>query len=135
MVGITGEGDVEFVLQADQPLHRIRRRWVHAYLAVPIDRHEAKGRIDGLVDDGEVQTVALGKRFPVMDAGAAKRINRQADLRAAKNLHVNHIAKILRIGVEVVVPVGCGGSKRLLVRNPVYAAQTAFEKLIRFRLD
>ena len=33
------------------------------------------------------------------------------------------------------MPVGCGGPKRLLVRNPVNAAQAAFEKLVRLRLD
>ena len=78
MVGIAGEGDLELVLQADQPLHRIRRGGVHADLAVPIDRHEAEGRIDGLVDDRQVQPVALGNRRPVVDAGAAERIDPQA---------------------------------------------------------
>ena len=135
MVGIAGEGDLELILQADQPLHRIGRGWVHADLAVPIDCHETEGRIDGLVDDREVQPVALGNRPPVVDAGAAERIDPQADLRAANGLHVDHIAEISNVGVEVVVPVRCGGAQRLLVRNPVHAAQAAFEKLVRLRLD
>ncbi len=135
MIGITRESNLELVLQADQPLHGKRRGWVHADLAVPIDRHEAEGRIDLLVDDGQVQPVALGNRRPVVDAGSAEWIDPQVDLGAANDLHVDDIAEVFRVGVEVVVAVGCGGTQRLLVRNPVDAAETAFEKLVRLRLD
>ena len=96
MVGVAGKGDLEAILQVDQPLHRIGRGRVHADLAVPIDRHETEGRIDGLVDDREVQPVALGNRPPVVDPGAAERIDPQADLRAANGVHVDHIAEIAR---------------------------------------
>ena len=94
MVGVAGEGDVKAILHADQSLHRIGRGWVHADLAVPIHRHETEGRIDGLVDDREVQPVALGNRPPVVDPGAAERIHPQADLRAANGVHVDHIGEI-----------------------------------------
>ena len=46
------------------------------------------------VDHGQIQTIALGDSAPVMNAGAAKRINAQAELRAANDVHVNHIAEI-----------------------------------------
>ena len=46
VVGVAGEGDVEAVLEADQPLHRVGRRRIHADPAVPVERHEAEGRID-----------------------------------------------------------------------------------------
>ena len=63
MVGIAGEGDVEAILETDQALHCVGRGWIHADLAVPIDRHEPKGRIDDLIDDREIQTVTLGNRL------------------------------------------------------------------------
>ena len=54
-VGVVGKGDIEFVAHPDQPRHRIGRRAVHPDLAVPIDRHEAKRRIDRVVHDGRVE--------------------------------------------------------------------------------
>ena len=77
-------------------------------------RHEAEGRIDGLVDDREVQPVALGDRLPVVDPGAAERIDAHADLRAANGVHVDHVGEIADVSVEVVVPVRRGGAQSLL---------------------
>ena len=37
VIGVAGEGDVEAILQADQALHGVRRRRIHADLAVPVD--------------------------------------------------------------------------------------------------
>ena len=135
MVGVAGEGDVEAILQADQPLHRIGRGWVHADLAVPIHRHETEGRIDGLVDDGEVQPVALGNRPPIVDPGAAERIDSQADLRAANGIHVDHVGEIADVSIEIVVPVRRGGAKSLLERNPFHTRKAILEKLVCLRLD
>ena len=135
VIGVAGEGEVKAVLHPYQSLHRIGRGRVHADLAIPIDRHETERRIDGLVDDREVQPVALGNRPPVVDAGATERIDPQADLCAANDLHVDYIAKVARVGVEVVVPMGCGRPKRLLERNSVNAPQATFEKLVRLHLD
>ena len=59
-VGVVAERDVEAVLQRDQARHRVRRRAVHADLAVVVDGHEAERRIDGAVHDGQVEPVALG---------------------------------------------------------------------------
>ena len=78
VVGVAGEGDIEAILQADQSLHRVGRGGIHADLAVPIDRHESESRIDRVVDDREVQPVALGDRPPVVDPGAAERIDTEA---------------------------------------------------------
>ena len=96
---------------------------------------KSEGRIDGLVDDGEVQPVALGNRPPVVDPGAAERIHPQADLRAANGVHVDHIAEIANVGIEVVVPVRRGGAKRLLERNPLHTPQAVLEKLVCLRFD
>jgi hypothetical protein len=39
-VGVIAKGDVELVLELDQTSHGIRRRAVHADLAVMVKRHE-----------------------------------------------------------------------------------------------
>ena len=101
-------------------LHRIGRGWVHADLAVPIHRHKTEGRIDGLVHDREVQPVALGNRSPVVDPGAAQRIDSHADLRAANGIHVDHIGEISNVSIEIVVPVRGGSAKRFLERDPFH---------------
>ena len=135
MVRVAAEGNLEAILQADQRLHRIGRGWIHADLAVPVDRHETEGRVDGLVHDREVQPVALGNRRPVVHPGAAERIHPQADLRAANGIHVDHIGEIGNVGVEVVVPVRRGSVQSLLERNPLHTSQAILEKLVGLRLD
>ncbi len=135
VVGVAGEGEVEAILQLDQSLHRIRRRRVHADLAVPIDRHEPEGRVDGLVDDGEVQPVAIGDRPPVVDTGAAEGIDAEVDPCAADGVHVDHIGQIGNVGIEVVMPMGRGGEQRLLGRDPLHALQATFEKRVRPGFD
>ncbi len=54
------------------------------------------------------EAVALGNRGPVVDAGAAERIHAQADLRAANRVHVDHIAEIAHVSIEIVMPVRRG---------------------------
>ena len=114
MVGIACEGDLELILQADQALHRIRRGGVHADLTVPIHRHETEGGINGLVDDREVQPVAIGNRLPVMDTGAAEWIDPQADLRLANCVHIHHMSQLIDVGIEIIVAVGRGGAQGFL---------------------
>ena len=60
MIGVAGECNLEAVLKAEQPLHRLGRRRVHADLAIPIRRHKTERRVDGLVDYRQVPTVELG---------------------------------------------------------------------------
>ena len=68
MVRVAGESHVELIFERDQAAHGIRRRRIHADAAVPVEGHEAESRIDGLVYHGQVQTIALGDRMPVVDA-------------------------------------------------------------------
>jgi hypothetical protein len=91
VVGVTRHGDRESILHVDQPLHRVGRGRVHANLAVPVDRHEAKRRIDGVVDDGEIQPVPLGDGPPVVYACAAERIHTQGERGTTNGVHVEHI--------------------------------------------
>ena len=91
--------------------------------------------IDGLVDDREVQSVALGNRPPVVDAGAAERINPHADLRAANGVHVEHVGEISNVSIEIVVPVRRGSAKSFLERNPFQTQKFILEKLVCLRLD
>ena len=77
-VRVVAEGDVEAVAQLDEAGHRVRRRGVHADPAVPVDGHEAEGRVHHVVRDGQVQAVALGDRRPVGDTRATQRVHAEA---------------------------------------------------------
>ena len=74
-IGIVGKGNVEFVAHRNQARHRIRRRTIHPDLAVPIRGHETECRIDGIVHDRRIDSVMLDERLPVMNGGAAQRID------------------------------------------------------------
>ena len=50
--------------------HGGRARRIHPDLAVPVERHEAPGRVDVRVHDGEVELVAVADRAPVVHADA-----------------------------------------------------------------
>ena len=78
-IGIVGESNVELILQPHEPGHRIGAGTIHADLAVMIDRHEGEGRIDGGVDHGDVETIDSIDRLPVVDRGAAERIDAQLE--------------------------------------------------------
>ena len=135
MVRVAGEGDLEAVLKADEPLHRVGRGWIHTDLAVPIHSHKAEGWVDGLVRDRKVQLVPVGNRSPIVDPGAAERIDSHVDPRAANSVHVDHIGKIGNVSIEIVMPVRRGRVKGLLERNSFHPAQAVLEKLVRFRSD
>ena len=108
VIGVAGEGHIEAVLQSDQAAHGVRRRRVHADPPVPIQGHEAEGGIDGLVDHSQVESVPLGDRPPVVDAGASQRIDAQLQPGRSNRLHVDDVRQVGHVGVEVVVPVGRG---------------------------
>ena len=65
--------------RADQRCHRVRRRAVHADLAVPVEGHEPPGRVDLGVHDGQVEVESVGDPGPVVDAGPAERVGADAD--------------------------------------------------------
>ncbi len=135
VVRVAGKGDPETILQIDQPLHGIGRGRVHAKLAVPIDRHETERRIDGFVDDGEIQPVALGDRPPVVDTRAAERVDTQRDPGSTDGVHVDHVDEVARVRRDVVVPVRRGGAHGLLIADPLHPPKAGVEQFVRFRLD
>ena len=70
-----------------------------------------------------------------MNPGAAERIDAKADLRVTNGVHVDHIAEIANVGVKVVVPVGCGGTKSLFQGGPLHLLQSALQILVGLRFD
>ena len=53
--------------------------------------------------------------LPVMDAGSAERINAQMQFCAANDVHINHVAKVIDVGGNVVVAMRRRGAQRLRV--------------------
>ena len=86
MIGVAGEGNVKAILDADQALHRVGRRRIHADPAVPIDRHEAEGRVDAVADHRQIDAVAFGDARPVVDPGAARAGRRPCGCRRRESL-------------------------------------------------
>ena len=135
VVGIAGEGDLEAILQANQPLHRIGRGWVHADLAIPVHGHEPERRVDGVAHDREIQSVARSDRPPVVDARSAERVDSHADLRSANGVHVDHVGEVGDVGVEIVVPVRRGSTERPVEGDPLHPSKGILEVLVCLRLD
>ena len=132
-VRIVGERDVEAVLEVGQPRHRVGRRAVHADLAVPVDGHEREGRVDRIVDDRQVDVVALGDRGPVGDARAAQRVDAQPQPTRANGVQVDDRGQLVDVGGDVVA------SQRalhgLLVGDPLDALEAGVEQLVGLALD
>ena len=74
-VGVVGKGDVESVAHRNQARHRERRGTIHADFSIPVRRHEPERRIDGVVHNCRIDSVMLDQRLPVMNGGAAERID------------------------------------------------------------
>ena len=79
--------------------------------------------------------MALRDPRPVMDAGAAKRIDAETELRAANDVQVDHVAEVADVGAEIVVPMRRRGAQSLLIGNPFHPFEPGFEQRIRLRLD
>ena len=122
-------------LQRDQPRHRIGRRAVHPDLSVPIHGHEAKGRIDGVVHDGRRDLVALDDRLPILNGGAAQRIDADAHARRADRFQIDDIGEVGDIGRDVVVGVNARRLARALIGNARDAVEFLDEEFVRGFLD
>src|SRR5882672_4239391 len=123
-IGVAGKGYVESLLEADHACHRIHRRRIHSDLAVPIDRHEAEGRINGVVHDLQIESVAVANGIPVSHAGATQRIHTDAYLALANCLKIDHRGKIAHIGIEVLMGMYGGSVASTFKRYSRHPAQT-----------
>ena len=70
-----------------------------------------------------------------MNAGAAQRIDPQAELRAADGVHVNHIAQIGNVAAEEVEAARGGGVERPGKGNALDACEAGLKKLLALLLD
>ena len=102
-IGVVGERDIEPVAHLDQACHRVGRGTIHPYFSVPIRGHEAEGRVDGVVDDRSLETIALDDRLPVVHGRAAQRIDADVDAGRSHQRQIDAVAEIGHIGADVVV--------------------------------
>ncbi len=130
VVGVAGEGHVEAVLVLDQPGHGMWRAAVHADLAVPVQTHEAKGRVDHRGQHLQRQPEALGDARPVVHAGAAQRVDREFQARAADGVEVDHPLQPADIGVDEIEALGGRGLQRLAVIHALDALETGDQQRI-----
>src|SRR5262249_21346551 len=105
----------------------------HADAAVPVQGHEAEGRVDGFVDYGQVEAIAFCDRRPVVDTRAAKRIDAEADL--ADGVHVQDVAQIGGGFGHVVVLMRGGGADGALKGDSMHAVELVDEKIVGEVLD
>ena len=101
-VGVVAHRDLKAIFETHQPRHRVGTRAIHPDLAVMIQSHEAKRRIDLVVDDREIEIVALGDSLPVGERRAAERIDADLYPRRANRFHVDHRGQIIDVGTEQV---------------------------------
>src|SRR5665811_1328591 len=134
-IGVVGEGDIEFLAQTDQPFHRIGRGAIHSDLSVPIDGHESKRRIDGVVHHGRRDLVTLADGRPIMHGSAAQRIDSDPDAACANLLHIDNIGEVDHIGHDVIVSMNAGCLARTFQGNATYTVQLPFEEIVRSRFD
>src|SRR5579862_6239980 len=135
VIRIAGKRNIKLISQADESLHGIWRRRIHANLSVPIDTHEAKRRINGFVDDCEVEPVLLGNPWPIIDACASEGIHSKPNVCIVNGIQVDDTTEILDIGAQKVVLVCRGRVKRFLEGDSLYALQRPSQEFIGFRFD
>src|SRR5215813_6913781 len=122
-IGIAGEGYVKSLLEADHARHRVYRRRVHADLAVPIHCHKPESRIDVVVHDLQIESVAVANRIPISHAGTTQRIHADVNLALADCLEVDHRGKIAYIGIEILMGMYVGSASSAFKRYSRHSAQ------------
>ncbi len=134
-IGVIGKRDVEFPAQADQSLHRVGRRAIHPDLSIPIDGHESKGRVDGVVHHGRRDLVAIDDRRPVLDGSPTQRVDADSDAAYANLCHVDDVREVADIGRDVIVRMNAGCFARALQRNAMHASELLLEEIVRGGFD
>src|SRR6266536_1924135 len=96
-VGIIAHRDLKAFFETHQSGHGIRTGAIHAYLAVMIECHEAESRIDLIVDNHQIEAVALGDFLPVRKRCAAEWSDPDLHARRGNRLHVDHCRQIFDV--------------------------------------
>ena len=135
VVRVASEGHVKALTQAYQALHGIRRGRVHADLAVPVDGHEAEGRVDLGVHHFQVQLVVLGNGRPVAYPCPAQRVDAQAQPGATDDIEIDDVFQVGHIVAVVIVAVGGRRLQRLGMVHALDARQVSRQQLVGLALD
>src|SRR6185437_12086083 len=88
--------------------HGIRRGWVHANLAVPVERHKAECRVDLVAYRFEIQLVAPRDCGPIVDYGG----------------------QVAYVIIQIVVLMCRGSVQGIFETYPSYAGKTSFKKFV-----
>ena len=134
-IRVIGEGDVEFLAHGDQPRHGVGRGAIHPDPPIPIQGHEAEGRIDGVVDDGRIEAIGLDDGLPEMDAGPAQGIDPDLHAGGADRGHVDDVRQIGDIGADIVVAVDQRRFARTLIGYAPYPLELLLDQRIGGVLD
>src|SRR4030095_6366004 len=96
-VGIVGESDVILILEVHETRHRIRTRWIHAYLAVVINSHERERRGDCCVRDVEGPVIDRVDWLPIRFRRTAERVYTQLQASGADYVYIDDVSQILDV--------------------------------------
>jgi len=130
VIRVTGKRHVKAFFQADQALHGVAGRRVHADPAIPVHAHKAERRVDRGVHHVQIKAVVFADRRPVAHTCATQRIYAQAQIGAAQGVHVDHVFQIGNIGIQVIMTMGSAGFKGLLVAYALDPGQPGREQFI-----
>ena len=135
VVGVAGKGDVVFVLEPDQSLHRVFRGGIHANVAVPVHRHESELRIDLVADYIQLQFVVFCNPRPIVHAGTTEWVDTQAQAGTPDRVEVHDVAKVGDIRAKIVMRMRGVGLARLGIGDALDSIESRFEQAIGFILN
>ena len=130
-IRVTAEGDVELVLQLDQPRHRKRAGAIHPDFSVVIHAHEGKRRIDGGVDHIELAPGPLRDGKPVFSGSAPQRIDPDAEAGRFDDIEVDHTPQVPDVFLSKIERTRRGGALRALIRDPFHVPIAIPQQFIR----
>ena len=134
-IGIVAERDIEPVFQPDKTCHGVRRRAIHADFAVPVERHERKGRVEDRIDHLDVEPVPVRNRLPVRRPRPAHGVGPDLQTGGRNGFHVQNMREVLHIRRHEVDFPGRACLAGLHDRRALDALQAGFKEFVRPILD
>src|SRR6516225_11693115 len=107
-IRVVGKSDPIAILEPNKPRHRVGARAVLTDLAVMIDGHERKGRVDPRVDYIDIDLIEGVDWLPVMNGSAAKRVYCELEPGGANNLHIYDVPQVVDIRVDKILLMSIG---------------------------